>query len=159
MHVKIVLVDTSWLHNIWEMFWLFTTFKFLWENGVSGKIKAHWPQHPQHYNNCSAPTFLISFKTFSPPPPFKKEGRDYVYFMREYKVETIKLLPFLMTDFLFTELQRHNIWRKLKNHMKNDMPNNIFPSYLNISDPNLTWYQIHRIIITFHHMISLALWD
>ena len=124
-----------------------------------GKLKLIDPNTPKHYNNCSAPTFLISFKTFLPPPPFKKKGRDYAFFMREYKIETIKLLPFHMTDFLFTELQRHNIWRKLKNHMKNDMPNNIFRSYLNICDRNLRWYQIHRIIIKFHHKISLALWD
>ena len=38
--------------------------------------------------------------------------------MRDFKGETIKLLPFYMTDFLFTELYSHNIWRKLKNHMK-----------------------------------------
>ena len=28
-HVQTVLVDTSWLHNIWEMFLLFIKFKFL----------------------------------------------------------------------------------------------------------------------------------
>ena len=38
------------------------------------------------------------------PPPFKKEGRDYAFYMRDYKGETAKLLPFYMTDFLFTEL-------------------------------------------------------
>ena len=35
---------------------------------------------------------------------FKKEDRDYAFYMRDYKGETIKLLPFYMTDFLFTEL-------------------------------------------------------
>ena len=104
MHVQIVLVDTSWLHNIWEMFLLLITLRFLWENGVSGKIKAHLSQHPKHYNNCSAHTFLILFKSFLAPTPFKKEDRDYAFCMREYKVETIKLLPFYMTDFLYTEL-------------------------------------------------------
>ena len=38
------------------------------------------------------------------PPLFKKEGRDYAFYMRDYKGETIKLLPFFLTDFLFTEL-------------------------------------------------------
>ena len=87
------------------------------------KLKLIYPSTSQHYNNCSAPTFLILFKKILDPPPFKKEGRDYAFYMRDYKGETIKLLPFYMTDFLFTELQSHNIWRKLKNHMKTDIPN------------------------------------
>ena len=95
---------TSWLHNVWEMYLLFIKFKFLWKNGVSEKTKAHLLQHPQHYNNCSAPTFLILFKKLLAPPLFKKEGTDYAFYMRDYKWETIKLLPFYMTDFLFTEL-------------------------------------------------------
>ena len=33
-------------------------------------------------------------------PPSFKEGRDYAFFMRDYKGEAIKLLPFYMTDFL-----------------------------------------------------------
>ena len=45
------------------MFLLFITFKFLWKNGVSGKIKA-LPNTPKHYNNCSAPTLLILFKNY-----------------------------------------------------------------------------------------------
>ena len=49
-------------------------------------------------------TFLILFKKFLDSPPFKKEGRDYAFYMKDYKGETIKLLPFYMTDFLFTEL-------------------------------------------------------
>ena len=98
------------------------------------KVKLICPSTLQHYNNCSAPTFLILFKIFSIPPPFKKEGRDYAFYMIDYKGEAIRLLPFYMTDFLFTELQRHNIWRKLKNHMKNDMPD--IPGHLHISDPN-----------------------
>ena len=36
-----VLVDTSWLHNVWEIFLLFIKFKFLLKNGTSEKIKAH----------------------------------------------------------------------------------------------------------------------
>ena len=59
---------------------------------------------PQHCNNCSAPIFLILFKKNLDPLPFKKEGRDYAFYKRDYKRETIKLLPFYMTDFLFTEL-------------------------------------------------------
>ena len=37
-------------------FWMTPKIKFLWKNGVSEKTKTHLPQH---YNNCSAPTFLI----------------------------------------------------------------------------------------------------
>ena len=66
-----------------------------------------------------------------------------------------KEAPFYMTDVLFAELQSHNIWRKLKNHLKNDIPN--IPNYLHISDSNLPWIPSHR--HQFHHKISLALWD
>ena len=69
-----------------------------------GNIKLIYPSTPKHYNNCSAPTFFILFKKFLAPPLFKKEGRDYAFCMRDYKGETIRLLPFCMTDFLFTEL-------------------------------------------------------
>ena len=81
------------------------------------KLKPIYSSNPQHYNNCSAPTFLILFKKLLAKSPFKKEDRIYVFYMRDYKRETIKLLPFLMTNFLFTELKSHNIWRKLKNCM------------------------------------------
>ena len=63
-----------------------------------------YPNTSQPYNNCSAPTFWILFKKFLAPPRFKKEDRDYAFYMRDYKGETIKLLPFYMTDFLFAEL-------------------------------------------------------
>ena len=85
------------------------------------KLKLIYPSTPQHYNNCSASAFLILFKKVLNPPLFKKEGRNYAFYMRDYKGEKTKLLPFYMTDFLFTELYSHNIWRKLKNHMKNDI--------------------------------------
>ena len=83
---------------------------FLLNSSFPGKmlfmrnLKLVYPSTPQHYNNCSAPTFLILFKKFLGPPPFKKEGRDYAFYMRDYKGETIKLLPFYMTYFLLTEL-------------------------------------------------------
>ena len=41
MDVQTVLVDTSWLHIVWEMFLLFIKFTFLWKNVVSEKVKAH----------------------------------------------------------------------------------------------------------------------
>ena len=44
------------------------------------------------------------FKKSLDPIPFKKEDREYAFYMRDYKGETIKLLPFYMTDFLFTEM-------------------------------------------------------
>ena len=85
-------------------------FDFLLNSSFSGKmvfmrkLKLIYPSTSQHYNNCSAPTFLILFKKFLALPPFKKEGRDYAFYMREYKIGTIKLLPFYITDFLFAEL-------------------------------------------------------
>ena len=67
------------------------------------KLKLIYPSNSQHYNNCSAPTFLNLFKKCLDPLPFKKEGRDYAFYMRDYKGET-KLLPFYVTNFLFTKL-------------------------------------------------------
>ena len=51
----------------------------------------------------------------------------------------MKLLTFYVTDFLSTELESHNIWKKIKNHMENDVPN--IPSNLHISDPYLQQLQ------------------
>ena len=68
------------------------------------KLKLIYPSTPQNDNNCSVPTFLILFKNILAPNPFKKEGRDYAFYTRDYKRETMKLLSFYMADFLFTEL-------------------------------------------------------
>ena len=67
------------------------------------KLKLISPSTSHYYNNFSLPTFLILFKKILAPPLFKIEG-DYAFYMRDYKGETIKSLPFYMTDFLFTEL-------------------------------------------------------
>ena len=103
MHVQTVLVDTSWLHNVWEMFLFFIKFKFLWKNVFSEKIKAHLPQHPSALQQLFSPHLFNLFKKFLDPSPFKKEGKDYAFYMKDYKGETIKLLPLYTTDFLFTE--------------------------------------------------------
>ena len=71
MHVETVSVDTSWLHNVWEMFLLFIKFKFPWKNGVSEKIKAHLAQHPTALQKLFSPHFLILFKTH----PHLKRGQ------------------------------------------------------------------------------------
>ena len=137
-------------------------FYFLLNSSFPGKmvfmrkLKLIYPSTSQHYSNCSAPTFLILFKTFSDPSPFKKEGRDYAFYMRHYKGET-KLLPSYMTDFLFAELRGHNIWRKLKYCMNIDICIPNIPSHLHISDPNLWQYNFHHIVIKFYHKISLVL--
>ena len=68
------------------------------------KLKLTYPSIPQHCNSCSAPIFLTLFKKYLDPLSFKKECRDYAFYMRDYKGQTIKILPFYMTDFLFTEL-------------------------------------------------------
>ena len=68
------------------------------------KLKLIYPSTSQHNNICSASNFLILFKKILDPPPFRKEGRDYAFYLRGYKGETVKLLPFYMRDFLFTEL-------------------------------------------------------
>ena len=80
-------------------------FYFLINSSFSGKItflrklKLIYPCTLQHYNNCSAHTFLVLFKKFLDPPPFKKEDRDYAFYMRDYKGKATKLLPFYMVDF------------------------------------------------------------
>ena len=74
-----VLVDISWLHNVWEMFLLFIKFRFLWKNSVSEKIKAHLPQHPtpppalQQLFNPHLFNFIQ--KTDSPTPIHKRGQR------------------------------------------------------------------------------------
>ena len=100
----------------------FTFYSILWENGVSEKIKAHLPQHPGSLQQLFSPHLInfipkmvipTSLQTPPPPPPlpplFKKEGRDFAFYKRHYEGETTKFLPFYMTDFLFTEMEKHNI--------------------------------------------------
>ena len=54
--------------------------------GVSEKTI--YPGTSKHYNNCSVRTFLILFKKLLGLPPFKEEGRDYAFYMRDCKGET-----------------------------------------------------------------------
>ena len=57
------------------------------------KLKPIYPSTPQHYHNCSTPTFLILFEKLLAPPPFKKEGRTCILYerlqRRDNKVITI----------------------------------------------------------------------
>ena len=75
-------------------------FYFLLNSSFPGKmvfmrkLKLIYPSTPQHYNNCSASAFLILFKKVLNPPLFKKEGRNYAFYMTDYKGEKTKLLPF-----------------------------------------------------------------
>ena len=72
-------------------------FYFLLNSSFEGKmvflrkLKLIRPSTVQPYNNCSAPTFLFAFKRFLAPHPVKREGRDYVFYTRDYKGEKIKL--------------------------------------------------------------------
>ena len=79
MHVQRVLVDASWLHNVWEMFVLFIKFKFLWQIGVSEKIKARLPQHPPASQQLFSLHLFNLFKKLLALPRFKKEDRDYAF--------------------------------------------------------------------------------
>ena len=46
------------------------------------------------------------------PPTFKQDGRDYAFYMRDYKGGTIKLLPTILYDRFF-------IYRTVKSwHLK-----------------------------------------
>ena len=86
------------------MFSLFIKFKFLCKNVVSEKVKAYLLQHPPALQQFFNPHLFHFIQKNVSPPPFKKERRDYALYMRDYKGETITLLPFYMTDVLSTEL-------------------------------------------------------
>ena len=94
------------LQNKWcmcQQFWYcfyFISFKLLRKSGFLRKLKIISPNTPQRYNNCLAPTFLILFKKFLTIFPFKRESRDSAFYTRDYKGETIKLLPFYMRFFI-----------------------------------------------------------
>ena len=72
---------------------------------------------------------------------------ETAFYMRDYKGETIKLLPFYMTYFLFTEVQSYNIWRKYILNIPQIYPKITpdIPNYLHISDPNLLKYEFYHI--------------
>ena len=55
--------------------------KLFWENGVFEKIKAHLPQQPPALQEMFSPHILILFKKNVSPSSFKKEGRDYPFYM------------------------------------------------------------------------------
>ena len=73
------------------------------KKGNSEKIKrkSFTPAFPKHYKHCSVPIFLILFKKLLASSPFKK---DYAFYMRDYKGEITKLLPFYMTLYFISIL-------------------------------------------------------
>ena len=93
MHVQTVLVDTSWLHNVWEMFLLFIKFKFLWKNGVSAKIKAHLPRQPPALQQLFSPHLFNFIQKYCYLHLHLKKGRDCILYerlqRRDNKVITI----------------------------------------------------------------------
>ena len=66
-------------------------------------------QYPQALQQLFSPHLFNFIQKRFIPTPIKKKSRDYAFCMRDYKGETRKLLPFYMTDLLFTELQSRNI--------------------------------------------------
>ena len=105
MYLPTVLVETSWLHNVWEVFLLFIKFNFFRKNGVLRKLKLIYPSNSPALQQLFSPhlfNFIKKKKTLA-PTQFKKEDRDYAFYMRDYKRVT-KDTDFYMTDFLFTEL-------------------------------------------------------
>ena len=70
-----VLVDISWLHNVWEMFLLFIKFRFLWKNSVSEKIKAHLPQHPPALQQLFNPHLFNFIQKIDSPTPIHKRAQ------------------------------------------------------------------------------------
>ena len=69
------------------------------------KLKLIYPSTPQHYSNCSALTFLNFAK----------------YAMTMHSIwERLQSYYHSIWQIFYLS---HNVWRKLKNHMKIDIPN------------------------------------
>ena len=101
MHVQIFLVD------MYEK-----CFYFLLNSSFSGKmvflrkLKLIYPSNSPALQQLFSPhlfNFFKKKKKMLAPTQFKKEDRDYAFYMRDYKRVT-KDTDFYMTDFLFTEL-------------------------------------------------------
>ena len=90
MHVQTFSVDTSWLHNVTEIFLLFIKFKFLWKIVFLRKLKLIYCSTPQHYNTCSATTSLIFFKKFLDPHPHLKKRAQTMHSIWEITKERQK---------------------------------------------------------------------
>ena len=112
------------LQNKWcmcQQFWYcfcFISFKFLRKNCFLTKLKLISSSTPQCYNNFLTSTFLILFKNFLVPFPFKREGRDYVFYMRDYKEETMKLSPFYLRFFIYRTVKSQHLKKIKKSYVK-----------------------------------------
>ena len=82
MHVQTVLVDTSWLHNIWQMFYFLLNSSCSGKTAFLRKLKLIYPSTPSITTMVQPPP-LIFFKKLLAPLPFKKEKRDYAFYMRD----------------------------------------------------------------------------
>ena len=119
------------------------------------KLKLIYPSTPYHYNSCSAPSFLILFKKLLAPPLLQKVA-ETAFYTRDYKGETIKLLPFYMTDFYLQNCKVINFEENQKIVWKMIYLNPKLPSYF-WHKFTITWISSHR--HQLHHKISLSLWD
>ena len=81
-------------------FLLLINFKFLWKNGVSEKIKARLPQHPQALQQLFSPHFFHFIQKFFSLLPILK--RDYAFDMRDSKERQQSYYHSIRQIFLFT---------------------------------------------------------
>ena len=136
-------------------------FYFLLNSSFSGKtvflrkVKHNYPSTPQPYNNCSAPIFLILFKKFLDILPFKKEGRDYAFYMGDYKWERQQIFYHSVWQIFYLQNCKAIKFEENQKSYKKYIPN--IPSHLHISDSNLIQEEFHHIVIKFYHKISQVL--
>ena len=95
-------------------------FYFLLKSSFSGKmvfprkLKLIYPSTSKHYDSCSASTFLILFKKIVCPNSFKKEGRDYVFYMRELQRRDNKVIAILYDRFFIYRTVKSEHLKEIK---------------------------------------------
>ena len=82
-----------------------------WSVRVQHSILSIWLWLPSTKNEAPSsistifqPALSKFIQKFVIPPPSKKGSRDYAFYMRYYKKETIKLLSFYIKNIIFLEL-------------------------------------------------------
>ena len=101
-----------------KCFYFLFKFMFLKKNVISEKTLKLISPSPLKKNKllCISTIaqhhLLILFKKFLAPPPIWKRETEIMHSKWKITKERIQLLPFYLTDNLFTELKSHKVLRK-----------------------------------------------
>ena len=88
IHVQTVFSRYIIIAQCMRNVFTFYCIQVSWKHCVSEKIKAHLTQHPQALQQLFSPHLFNFIQKFLVSAPFKKDCRDYAFYMRDERTQS-----------------------------------------------------------------------